>query len=266
MPDKKLLIEKDRQGVATITLNRPEVHNAFDNELTTLITESLVELQSDEAVRVVVLTGAGKSFSSGADIGWMRSMTEFTEEENYEDALRLAELMATLNGLGKPTVARVNGHAFGGAVGLVACCDIVVAAADARFCLSEVRLGLVPAVISPYVIEAIGSRHARRFFLTAEQMTTKKARRIGLIHEIAKRGQLDEAVAHQVRMLLKGGPFAMRESKELVRMVGGHHVTADQALRQRTAEIISQMRVSPEGQEGLRAFLEKRAPSWTADH
>lgn len=262
MPEQKLLIQKDERGVAVLTLNRPDVHNAFDNELTALITDSLVELQADEQIRVVVLTGAGKSFSSGADIGWMRSMAEFTEEENYEDALRLAELMATLNALGKPTVARVNGHVFGGGVGLVACCDIVVAASHARFCLSEVRLGLVPAVISPYVIEAMGTRHARRFFLTAEAMTARKARRTGLIHEIAKRGQLDQAVEDQVDMLLKGGPFAIRESKELVRMVGGHHVTVDQALRQRTAEIISQMRVSGEGQEGLRAFLEKRPPAW----
>ena len=194
--------------------------------------------------------------------GWMRSMADFTEEENYEDALRLAELMATLNTLGKPTVAKVNGHVFGGAVGLVACCDIVIAAPRARFCLSEVRLGLVPAVISPYVIEAMGARNARRFFLTAEQMSARKARRVGLVHEVAKDGKLDRAVEDQIGMLLKGGPCAMRESKELVRMVGGHHVTADQALRQRTAEIIAQMRVSGEGQEGLRAFLEKRSPNW----
>jgi methylglutaconyl-CoA hydratase len=262
MADRKLLIDTDERGVTTVTLNRPEVHNAFDNELTAMITDSLVGLQSDEQTRIVILTGAGSSFSSGADIGWMRSMADFTEEENYEDALRLAELMATLNTLGKPTVARVNGHAFGGAVGLVACCDIVIAAPKARFCLSEVRLGLVPAVISPYVIEAMGARNARRFFLTAEQMSARKARRVGLVHEVAKAGKLDRAVEDQVGMLLKGGPCAMRESKELVRMVDGHHVTADQALRQRTAEIIAQMRVSGEGQEGLRAFLEKRPPNW----
>lgn len=262
MADRKLLIDTDERGVTIVTLNRPEVHNAFDNELTSMITHSLVELQSDEHTRVVILTGAGSSFSSGADIGWMRSMADFTEEENYEDALRLAELMATLNTLGKPTVAKVNGHVFGGAVGLVACCDIVIAAPRARFCLSEVRLGLVPAVISPYVIEAMGARNARRFFLTAEQMSARKARRVGLVHEVAKDGKLDRAVEDQIGMLLKGGPCAMRESKELVRMVGGHHVTADQALRQRTAEIIAQMRVSGEGQEGLRAFLEKRSPNW----
>jgi methylglutaconyl-CoA hydratase len=262
MADRKLLIDTDERGVTIVTLNRPEVHNAFDNELTSMITHSLVELQSDEHTRVVILTGAGRSFSSGADIGWMRSMADFTEEENYEDALRLAELMATLNTLGKPTVAKVNGHVFGGAVGLVACCDIVIAAPRARFCLSEVRLGLVPAVISPYVIEAMGARNARRFFLTAEQMSARKARRVGLVHEVAKDGKLDRAVEDQIGMLLKGGPCAMRESKELVRMVGGHHVTADQALRQRTAEIIAQMRVSGEGQEGLRAFLEKRSPNW----
>jgi methylglutaconyl-CoA hydratase len=256
------LLDIDPRGVATVTLNRPEVHNAFDNELIARLTGLLVELQARGDVRAVVITGAGSSFSSGADIGWMKSMADFSEEQNYEDALLLAELMATLNNLTKPTVARVNGHVFGGGIGLVSCCDIAVAASEAVFCLSEVRLGLVPAVISPYVIDAIGPRNARRFFLSAEPMSARKARRIGLVHEVAKTGKLDTAVKDQVNMLLQGGPCALRESKELVHMVSGHSFTADIALKKRTAEIIAQMRVSEEGQEGLRAYIEKRSPSW----
>jgi len=261
MPEN-VLLDIDAHGVATVTLNRPEVHNAFDNDLIVKLTGLLTELGGRRDVRVMILTGAGTSFSSGADISWMKSMADYSEARNYEDALQLAELMATLNNLNKPTVARVNGHVFGGGVGLVACCDIAVASTDARFCLSEVRLGLVPAVISPYVIGAIGARHARRFFQTAEAMSAKKARRIGLIHEIARPGRLDSAVTHQVELLLKGGPDAQRESKELVHMVIGHSLSADLALKMRTAEIIAQMRVSEEGQEGLKAFLEKRQPQW----
>ena len=256
------ILNVDSRGAATLTLNRPGVHNAFDKDLITELTAILSELQSRTDVRLVILTGAGSSFSSGADIGWMRSMADFSEDQNYEDALQLAELMSVLNGLSKPTVAKVNGHAFGGGLGLVACCDIAIAAENARFCFSEVRLGIVPAVISPYVIEAIGVRQARRFFLSAEAMSARKARRIGLIHEIARPGELDQAVDDQLVMLLKGGPEAQRESKQLISMVSGHSQSADQALRQRTAEIIAQMRVSEEGQEGLQAFLAKRAPGW----
>ena len=221
------LLDIDPRGVATVTLNRPEVHNAFDNELIARLTGLLVELQARGDVRAVVITGAGSSFSSGADIGWMKSMADFSEEQNYEDALLLAELMATLNNLTKPTVARVNGHVFGGGIGLVSCCDIAVAASEAVFCMSA-----------------------------------RKARRIGLVHEVAKTGKLDTAVKDQVNMLLQGGPCALRESKELVHMVSGHSFTADIALKKRTAEIIAQMRVSEEGQEGLRAYIEKRSPSW----
>lgn len=262
---ESVLLELDGRGVATVRLNRPRVHNAFDSALISRLTTILVELNTHPGVRVVVLTGTGPSFSAGADIHWMRTMAGYSEEENFEDALQLAELMAVLNGLTKPTVARVNGHAYGGGVGLIACCDVAVAAEEARFALSEVRLGLVPAVISPYVIDAIGTRHARRFFLTGEAMTATKARRIGLIHEIAKASRLDDAVADQVDMLLKGGPFALRESKELIAMVDGHPRSVDQALKRRTAEIIAQLRVSQEGQEGLVAFLEKRGPRWASE-
>ena len=259
------ILNVDSRGAATLTLNRPGIHNAFDKDLITELTAILSELQSRTDVRLVKLTGAGSSFSSCADIGRMRTMADFSEDRNYEDALQLAELMSVLNGLTKPTVAKVNGHAFGGGLGLVACCDIAIAAENARFCFSEVRLGIVPAVISPYVIEAIGVRQARRFFLNAETMSARKARRIGLIHEIARPGELDQAIDDQLVMLLKGGPEAQRESKQLISMVSGHSQSADQALRQRTAEIIAQMRVSGEGQEGLQAFLAKRTPGWISE-
>jgi methylglutaconyl-CoA hydratase len=234
-----VLLDVDQRGVATLTLNRPDVRNAFDNDLIAKITGLLVEVQARTDVRVVVLTGAGTSFSSGADINWMKAMADFSEEQNYEDALQLAELMATLNHLTKPTIGRINGHAFGGGVGLVCCCDIAIAAS-----------------------EAVGPRNARRFFLSAEPMSARKARRVGLVHEVAKTGKLDVAVEDQVAMLLKGGPSALRESKELVHTVSGHSFTADLALKKRTAEIIAQMRVSDEGQEGLKAFLQKRSPRW----
>jgi methylglutaconyl-CoA hydratase len=259
-----VLLELDRRGVATLTLNRPEVHNAFDAALVQRLTELLVGLKSRGDVRVVVLTGAGRSFSAGADVNWMRSMASCSEEENFEDALHLADLMALLNFMPLPTVACVNGHAYGGGVGLLACCDIVLASNEARFALSEVRLGLVPAVISPYVVAAIGERNARRLFLSGEAMNAKLARRVGLVHEIAKPNKLDAALEDQLGMLLKGGPNALRESKELIFTVEGGAVSADNALRRRTAQIIAQLRVSDEGQEGLAAFLEKRKPAWLA--
>jgi methylglutaconyl-CoA hydratase len=259
-----VLLELDGRGVATLTLNRPEVHNAFDAALVQRLTELLVELKSRGDVRIVVLTGAGRSFSAGADVKWMRSMARCSEEENFEDALHLADLMALLNAMPVPTVACVNGHAYGGGVGLLACCDIVLASNEARFALSEVRLGLVPAVISPYVVAAIGERNARRLFLSGEAMNAKLARRVGLVHEIAKPNKLDAALEDQLGMLLKGGPNALRESKELIFTVEGGGISADDALRRRTAQIIAQLRVSAEGQEGLAAFLEKRKPAWVS--
>lgn len=259
-----VLLEVDGRGVATITLNRPEVRNAFDDKMIELLTAILIDATSRADVRVIVVTGAGSAFSAGADVRWMRSMADYGEAENLEDALHLADLMATLNGSPKPTVARVNGHAFGGGVGLVASCDIAIASSQAIFALSEVRLGLVPAVISPYVIAAIGIRQARRFFLSGEPITARKARRIALIHEIAKSQRLDEAIEDQVSMLLQGGPQALRECKDLIDAVSGHGLSVDETLRRRTAEIIAQLRVGDEGQEGLNAFLEKRPPPWTS--
>lgn len=246
-------------GIATLTLNRPETRNAFDDALIAELGDALVRLDQDPTVRVVVLTGADKTFSSGADLGWMKRMAGFDADANRADALKLAGLMRTLDTLSKPTVARVNGAAFGGAVGLVACCDIAVSVDLAKFSLSEVRLGLVPAVIAPYVVRAIGTREARRWFLTADAFDAATAQRIGLVHEVVSFAALDYTVKSQVTALLQGGPTALAAAKRLVARVSA---PLDEALIAETAELIATLRVSPEGQEGLSAFLEKRKPNW----
>ncbi len=253
----------DNRGVATITLNRPQLRNAFDSGLIARLDAAIADLGADPNVRVIVLTGAGKAFSAGADINWMRSMVACGEAENHDDAMRLAGLMARLDTVGKPTVARVNGPAIGGGVGLVACCDIAVASTDARFGLSEVRLGLVPAVISPYVVAAMGRRNARRLFLTGEVLHAKQARRAGLVHEIAKPSNFNAAVEDQVAQLLLGGPLAQSEAKQLIRDVTSPQFTPEQ-LQKHTAALIARLRISAEGQEGLGAFLDKRKAGWIA--
>ncbi|MGH8128795.1 MAG: enoyl-CoA hydratase-related protein, partial [Gammaproteobacteria bacterium] len=209
-----------------------------------------------------VLTGAGKSFSAGADLNWMRSMASYGEKENLADALALAELMAVLDGLDKPTIARVNGAVFGGGVGLVACCDIAVGTPYAKMALTEVKLGLVPAVIAPYVVRAIGPRQARRYFQTAEVMTAETAHTIGLLHEVVDVDQLDARVETFVEALLGAGPQALAAAKQLVAMTGDRDEPAAVPIQRRTAQLIARLRVSKEGQEGLSAFLEKRKPDW----
>jgi methylglutaconyl-CoA hydratase len=257
-----VLLSSDPRGVATLTLNRPEKHNAFDAALIADLTQKLLRINSDAGTRIVILTGAGKSFSAGADLNWMRSMAKFSEVENIEDALKLAELMDVLNTLRKPTIARVNGAVYGGGVGLVACCDIAIAADTAKFALSEVKLGLVPSVISPYVIAAIGAHQARRYFLTAEAISAQQARTMGLVHEAVPSNQLDDSVEREVQLLLKAGPEALIACKELIAANTATSVSARRALKQKTAQLIAQLRVSEEGQEGLSAFLEKRPPKW----
>src|SRR5690606_27323592 len=259
MSDPWILSEIDERGVATLTLNRPDRHNAFNAEVIAELAATLRDLDGNDAVRVVVLTGAGKSFSAGADLNWMKAMAGYSEAENLDDSLRLAELMRTLNELGKPTIARINGHVFGGGVGLVACCDIAIAVEHARFALSEVKLGLIPAVISPYVIAAMGERHARRFFLTAAAMSAETAQNVGLVHEIAAVEELDNAVEREIDLLLQGGPAAQGIAKQLIRNVVRDEMQREE-LHHYTAKLIAQTRVSAEGQEGLAAFLEKRQP------
>ncbi|MBO9828150.1 enoyl-CoA hydratase/isomerase family protein [Xanthomonas sp. A2111] len=254
-----LLLERSGK-VLTLRLNRPEVRNAFDADLIAHLTVALQEIGADPKVKVLVLAGAGAAFSAGADLQWMRSMAAASEQENLDDALALARLMRTLDELPKPTVARVHGAAFGGAVGLVACCDIAIGSTDARFALSESRLGLLPAVISPYVIAAIGARQARRWFASAEAFDAATAAQIGLLHQAVAPSALDAAVQRQVDLLGQAGPLAAAGAKALVRRVaaGGDATSLDRD----NAALIARLRVSAEGQEGLNAFLEKRDPNW----
>lgn len=250
-----------REGpVAHLRMQRPEVHNAFDAGLIADLTATLRVLGDDASVRVVVLEGDGASFSAGADLNWMRGMARMSEAENREDSLALARLMRTLDELPKPTIARVQGPAFGGGVGLIACCDIAIGVTEAKFGLTESRLGLLPAVISPYVIRAIGQRQARRYFASAEIFGAEEAQRIGLLHAVVDAASLDNAIRRQVDLLLRAGPNAAADAKRLVREVASH---ADANRHDSdNAALIARLRVSPEGQEGLAAFLDKRTPSW----
>lgn len=250
-------------AVARLRLDRPTLHNAFDAGLIAALTAALEQIATDATVRVVVLEGSGASFSAGADLNWMRGMASASEAANRDDALALARLMRTLDELPKPTVARVQGAAFGGGVGLVACCDIAIGVPEAKFGLTESKLGLLPAVISPYVIAAIGPREARRWFATAEIFDAATALRIGLLHEVVDANALDAAVERQVSLLLKAGPHAAAGAKRLVARVSG---TADRdRLDADNADLIAGLRVSQEGQEGLSAFLDKRTPGWAKD-
>ncbi len=250
-------------GVARVTLNRPEVHNAFDDALIAALTSALERLAADTSVRVLVLTGAGQSFSAGADLNWMRRMATADEQRNEADAMAMADLLRELAFFDKPTIARVNGNAFGGGVGLIACCDVALATEDARFGLTEVKLGLVPAVISPYVIAAIGQRHARRLFQTAEVFDAIHACRLGLVHRALPAAELDPALEREIGFLLKAGPQALRAAKSLVGAVVGRTRENQLVLDQATAKLIARLRVSEEGREGIVAFLEKRPPRWT---
>ncbi|GFE86102.1 enoyl-CoA hydratase-related protein [Steroidobacter agaridevorans] len=250
----------DSRGVATLTLNRPEKHNALDGATMGEMVEALTRLGGEPKTRVVVLTGAGASFCAGADIGHMRSMLNFSEEQNVADAQVLAKLLRKLDEFELPIIARVNGNTFGGGVGLVACADIAIGAATAKFALTEVRLGIVPAAISPYVVEAIGSRQARRLFLTAAPFTADEAKELGLLHLTAAPEQLDQLVNEQIDHLLRGGPQAVRAAKQLVKRVAHFHDR--DVLGDETARLLARLRVSPEGKEGLSAFLERRKAGW----
>jgi methylglutaconyl-CoA hydratase len=261
MDNNHILTEIREDGVATVTLNRAEVHNAFNDTVIADLTGVLRRLGDDAKVRAVVLRAEGKSFSAGADLGWMQRMAGYGHAENLADAGALAELMRVLNFLPKPTVARVQGAAFGGGVGLIACCDIAIASDAVSFSLSEVRLGLIPAVISPYVVAAIGERAARRYFLTAERFGADEALRIGLVHQVVPADQLDSAVDTILTRLSEGGPAAQRAAKDLIFAVT--HRPIDAGLIHDTAERIATVRASSEGREGLAGFLEKRKPAWS---
>ncbi|KAA5606944.1 enoyl-CoA hydratase/isomerase family protein [Roseospira marina] len=254
-----LRLERDDRGVATVTLTRPARHNAFDDALIARLTEAFVTVGADPDVRVVVLAAEGPSFSSGADLSWMKRMAGYSAAENQADALALATLLETIDRCPKPVVALVQGAAYGGGVGLVAACDIAIATAGATFALSEVKLGIIPAAISPYVLNAIGPRAARRYMLTGERFDAEEAHRIGLLHDVVGSEELIGAGELMIRALMQGGPAAQTAVKDLLRAV------ADQppdTVMEETAGRIAAIRVSPEGQEGLGAFLDKRTPSW----
>jgi methylglutaconyl-CoA hydratase len=251
-----------QERIATITMQRPEVHNAFNTQLIQDLQSAFTQLRQDNNLHAVILAGAGKSFSAGADIQMMQEAITSSADENVQDALRLADLMQTIDTFPCPVVARVHGAAMGGGVGLVAVCDIALAASHARFAFSEVKLGIAPAVISPYVLRKIGVSHARALFTTGERFSAQRAYEIGLVHTIVPTERLDEAVERTTQELLSSGPQALHICKKLAQQVGTMEST--EALLY-TAETIAHLRTSAEGQEGLRAFLEKRQPSWQQD-
>lgn len=253
-------IDYSQQGrIVTITMRRPEVHNALNTQLIEELTAAFTDLSEDEQLHAVILTGDGRSFSAGADLRDMQAAVHFSEDENMNDAIRLADLLYTINTFPCAVVGRINGTAMGGGVGLVAVCDIVIAAESARFAFSEVKLGIAPAVISPYVVRKIGEGNARVLFLTGERFSTARAREIGLVHAVVPLENLDDAVQKALSELLTSGPQAIRACKTLTLNVRSMDY---QSVRRYTAETIARLRVSPEGQEGLHSFLEKRTPNW----
>lgn len=253
-------IELDPRGIATLWLDRAATHNAFNALMINELIAALKQLQANETLRILLVRGRGKHFCAGADVAWMRDAAGLTYAANLHDAHLLGELLERLYHLSIPTLAVVHGAAFGGGFGLVACCDMAIGSVDAQFCLSEVRIGLVPAVISPYVVQAMGERASRRYALTAERFNGERARELGLLAECYPAGELDAAVKQWVANFLLNGPQAMRVAKALFQEVGSGVLSAE--LRARTEGYIAGVRVSDEGQEGLQAFLEKRAASW----
>jgi len=255
-----LLVEKN-DGIARVTLNRPELRNAFDDALISRLHEAFVDIGSDKTVRAMVLAGNGPAFCAGADLNWMKRMAGYSYEQNLADAQGLAGMLSALDRLPKPTIARVHGPAFAGGTGLVAACDIAVGTPEAKFCFSEAKLGLVPSTIGPHVMRAIGERAARRYFLTAEVFGAAEAQRIGLLSAMVSPGELDPFIEKLISDLLAGGPEAHAKIKQLVRSIANRPL--DDALVAQTAKSIAEVRVSPEGREGIASFLEKRKPGWT---
>lgn len=256
----QLRVERPRPGVARVVLDRPELRNAFDDVLVARLTETFETLAADGTVRAIVLAGEGRSFCAGADLSWMKRMVAYGPDENRRDAAALAEMFRRIDTCPRPVVARVQGAALGGGAGLVAVCDVAVAADDALLGTTEVRLGIVPAVISPFVVRKIGESHARRWFLTGERFSAAEALRAGLVHAVVPEAALDAEVDRVVDALLLGGPEALAVSKDLARRMG--RLTLDESLEEAIG-VIATRRASAEGQEGMRAFLERRSPSWT---
>ena len=260
----KSLLVKVEQHVATVTLNRPEIRNAFNDEMISELTDAFKTLGADDQVRVIVLEAAGKAFCAGADLNWMRAMADYSYEENLADADKLAQMLKTIYECPKPTIAAVQGDVYGGGMGLVAVCDIAISVKIADFCLSEVRLGLIPATISPYVIRALGARAAQRYFLSAETFDAKKARQLGFIHERVSEDELSDRMAELCAKIVNNSPEAVKTCKRLLHEVAGAPITEE--LIADTVKGIADIRSSEQGKEGVQAFLQKRKPDWlTAD-
>jgi len=246
--------------VATVTLNRPDVRNAFNETTIADMTQVFQQLDTDTSVRAVVLAANGPAFCAGADLNWMKKMADYTHAENLADAGQLAAMLAAIYHCSKPVVAKVQGDCYAGGMGLVAACDIAVSVDTANYCLSEVKLGLIPATISPYVIKAMGESAARRYFITAERFSAAEAQRIGFVHEVVNADALDNKVAEIVKALVSNSPNAVKQAKKLVQDVASREITPE--LVAATVEGIAQIRASDQGREGVRSFLEKRKPSW----
>lgn len=262
--EQHVLLHYSQAGVAELILNRPEKHNAFDDAIIQQMLDKLDEAEKNPQTRILVLKSNGKHFSAGADLSWMKRMAQNSHADNLQDAAKLAELMRALNHFSCPTIALIQGATYGGAVGLAACCDIVLAQENARFCLSEVKIGLTPATISPYVVRAIGERQARRFFLTAEVMSSADALQIGLVHKVLDSfDALNDAAATMIQQLSQNSPQATKAAKTLIFSVSQKDISAE--LIQYTTQCIADIRVSEEGQEGLTAFLNKRRPAWISE-
>lgn len=259
-----LKIERDARGVALIAMNRPEVHNAFDEAMIREVIEAFRDLGGDDSVRVIIVAAEGKSFCAGADLNWMKRASEYDEDQNREDAGELALMLNAIYACPKPVIARVQGNAFGGGVGMVAAADIAIGVSDVQFALSEVKLGIIPAVISPYVIEAIGARYAHRYFITAERFSGSEAYRIGLLHDLAPSiDAMDEMIAALCTTLLGNGPRAIEAAKNLIQAVAQKPI--DDELMEDTIERIAQIRSTREAKEGIGAFLQKRKPNWVKE-
>jgi methylglutaconyl-CoA hydratase len=258
-PSESIEVEV-QHGVGIVWLNRPELRNAFDEAMIAALTRAFTALDRDRGVRAVVIAGRGSAFCAGGDLNWMKRTASWTTAQNERDAFGLATMLATLARLSKPTIARVHGPAFAGGLGLVAACDIAVAAIGIEFCASEVRLGLVPATIGPYVVAALGERAAHRYFLTAERFDSAEAYRLGLVHELVPADELDATVNALLGHLVQGGPAALAATKDLIRAIAGKPV--DAKLMRDTAKRIARARASEEGKEGVGAFLAKRRASW----
>ena len=257
-------LEVNREkGVARVWLNRPDVRNAFNDQMIKELTQIFIDLASDDSCRVIVLGGKGSVFCAGADLNWMKKMATYTQAQNQSDAEKLSEMLDLLYRIPKPTIARVHGHAFAGGMGLVSACDIAVASTKTQFCLSEVKLGLIPATIGPYVFNSLGFRAARRYMLSGERFSSHEAYRIGFVHEVVEQEEIDAKTDTLIGELISGGANAHRETKLLIEQI--HQSTLDRSLIMDTASRIARIRTSDEGQEGIRSFLEKRPPSWISD-